>query len=119
MVLGVMITSIGSTRFIARGIPSGMQVWTGSSPDPPWATSARFASKIFWYSGVSGACWPRAGGFVELNTPSGPTRCHCPAMSGYFFWSNGCCAAAVPARSALASAMETVMRPNGMSFLPT
>src|SRR5215475_14725629 len=93
---------------MARGMPSGMQVWTGSSPEPPLATSARLASNLAWYSGVRGACWPRAGGLVESKTPSGPTLCHWPAIGGYLFSSNGCWAATGPAITTTASATEPI-----------
>src|SRR5215470_19996445 len=113
-----MTISIGRTRFMARGMPSGMQVWTGSSPEPPLATSARLASNLAWYSAVRGACWPRAGGLVESKTPSGPTRSHWPAIGGYLFSSNGCCAATGPAITATTSATEPITLRNNMLLLP-
>src|SRR5262252_8435163 len=102
---------------MARGMPSGMQVWTGSSPEPPLATSARLASNLAWYSGVRGACWPRAGGLVESKTPSGPTLCHWPAIGGYLLSSNGCWAAAGPEITAAANATAPVTLRN-MLLLP-
>src|SRR5262252_10023226 len=102
---------------MARGMPSGMQVWTGSSPEPPLATSARLASNLAWYSGVRGASWPRAGGLVESKTPSGPTLCHWPAIGGYLLSSNGCWAAAGPEIIAAANATAPVTLRN-MLLLP-
>src|ERR1700722_16393379 len=57
-------------------MPCGRQYHDGTLPGPPAAMSATFASKTFWYSGVSGAFWPAC-------TQRGmPTRFHCPARSG-------------------------------------
>src|ERR1700730_4165426 len=44
-------------------------------PCPP---SDLVASKMAWYSGVSGAFWSRA------NRPGPPIGRHCPLKSGYF-----------------------------------
>jgi hypothetical protein len=76
VVLGVTTISIGSYAFIIIGMPCGRQYQDGTLPGPPAAMSATFASKTFWYSGVSGAFWPAC-------THRGmPTRFHCPARSG-------------------------------------
>src|SRR5271163_3338835 len=58
-------------------MPCGRQYHDGTLPWPPLAMSSRFASKTFWYSGVSGAFWPAC---TQRGTP---TRFHCPLRSGY------------------------------------
>src|SRR5579864_7400530 len=68
-------------------MPGGRQRYIGSVPWPPSCTSLRLASKIAWYSEVSGAFSPRA----HWLTPLGSQR---PAMSGYLAGSNSCAALA-------------------------
>src|SRR6266446_7016718 len=51
-------------------------------PAPPRAWSARLASKIAWYSGVSGACCPRPMGLVGSHCMP-PVLSHWPDQSGY------------------------------------
>src|SRR5262249_58915819 len=57
-----------------RGMPGGMQVNRASSPCPPLAWSARLASNSAWYSGVSGACWPRPKGLGLIPLDADPAR---------------------------------------------
>src|SRR6266699_691824 len=83
-------------------MPGERQVKVGVVPCPPAAWSLRLASKMAWYSGVSGACCPRPGGLEGSNRvplkpggpkrtngpfksgPEGPYRTHWPFKSGYF-----------------------------------
>src|SRR5260370_17530094 len=53
------------------------------SKTTPALPLARFDSNTFWYSGVSGGCWPRPGGLVGSQTPTGLPRFHSPSQSGY------------------------------------
>ena len=94
MTLGWITISIGKITFIARGMPSGMQMPVGSLPWPPSVWSARPASKIAWYSGVSGACWPRPTGLVMshwlmTDDAVGPRLLPLPGKIGIFQFVEG------------------------------
>src|SRR5262245_45567002 len=65
-----------------RGMPDDLQVNLVSLPCPPASWSARLASKMAWYSGVSGACCPRLRGLLGSHWVP-PILCHWPAKSGY------------------------------------
>jgi hypothetical protein len=56
-----MTKSIGAIAAIIRGMPLVMQVKRLSMPCPPLRWSAMLASRIFWYSGLSGACCASPG----------------------------------------------------------
>src|SRR5260370_38910101 len=84
-----MTTSIGPTTVITRGMPAGLQVYLVFSPCAPRSCSARLASKIVWYSAVSGAAWPRPMGLVWSHGLPGRSDAfggffHWPDQSGYF-----------------------------------
>src|SRR6266511_2496972 len=64
-------------------------------------------SRIAWYSGVSGACWPRPAGLSGSHWGL-PIRVHCARMSGYLLSS---CARTPDAVMASAAAQAT--RPIG------
>src|SRR5438477_7517549 len=114
MVLGVITNSNGRTPVIMRGMPVETQVMRMSSPCPPAAWSARLASKIFWYSGVSGACCARPGGLVWSHwLPMRGGFFHWPDQSGYLVSSNAC-AVAPMIKSAMA---PTAIRSNMLSSL--
>src|SRR5215467_298661 len=87
-----------------RGMPDDLQVNLESLPCPPASWSARLASKIAWYSAVSGASCPRLRGLLGSHWVP-PILCHWPARSGYLVSSN---ARATPdvMISARASAIE-------------
>src|SRR5262249_27417991 len=87
-----------------RGMPDDRQVNRKSWPCPPAFWSARLASKMPWYSGVSGASCPRLGGLLGSHWVP-PILCHWPAKSGYFVSSNASAAPDVMI-SAMASAIE-------------
>src|SRR5439155_26180135 len=106
-----MMISIGSNAFMIRGMPGGRHIQDGSQPCPPAFWSAVFHSKIFWYSGVSGAlspAWTQRGG---------PTRSHLPFRSGYLLSSNAAAPAAVMS-SAASVASEAIVRRYCMAYLP-
>ena len=44
-----------------RGMPWGRQLAVRSPVGLPSRAFSTLVSKIFWYSGVSGACWPTPG----------------------------------------------------------
>src|SRR5712671_340624 len=69
---------------MTRGMPLVVQLTRMFSPWPPSAWSAMLASKIFWYSGMSGACWVRPGRLVWSHwIPAPGGRFHWPEKSGY------------------------------------
>src|SRR5262245_5021290 len=104
-VIFVWITiSIGYTAVMIRGIPDDLQVNLVSLPCPPASWSARLASKMVWYSGVSGACCPRPRGLLGSHWVP-PILCHWPAKSGYLVSSTARAAPDVMI-SAVASAIE-------------
>src|SRR5438045_2163122 len=70
-----------------RGIPDDLQVNRESLPCPPASWSARLASNMAWYSGVSGACCPRLPGLLGSHWVP-PILCHWLARSGYLVSSN-------------------------------
>src|SRR6266478_2404751 len=90
---------------IIAGMPGGRQSAPGFQlPWPPLAWSARLASSTAWYSGVSGACWPRPHGLVGSNagwppTPGIRTPIHWPHRSGYFASSKAWAAEQVATRA--------------------
>ncbi len=103
VVSGVITISIGSNTFMMRGMPGGRHIQEGSVPIPPDFWSATLSSKIFWYSGVSGALSP---GCTQIGRkPSG--RCHLPFQSGYFNSSKAKAGAASAHRPAAASMRAT------------
>src|SRR5260221_11426930 len=63
-------------------MPTGPQV-PFMSKTTPALPLARLASNTFWYSGVSGGCWPRPLGLVGSQTPTGLPRFHSPSQLGY------------------------------------
>src|SRR5579863_10418139 len=69
-----------------RGMPGEKQELVRSLPNPPASRSATLASAMAWYSGMSGAPWPRPTVLVGSNE-AGPgasgMRVHCPRQSGY------------------------------------
>src|SRR5580704_9464488 len=77
-------------------------------PCPPYAL---VASKIAWYSGVSGAFWSRA------KRPGPPIGRHCPLKSGYFE-SSQAEAPAVVKQSAPASARALIKLRYNILVLP-
>src|SRR5215468_1301873 len=91
-----------------RGIPKPRQLAPRQSKKPPCSCDLRLASRIAWYSGVSGACWPLPHGLVgskEGCPPKVPTRrtpLHCPFQSGYLI-SSPAAAAPTTITSAAAS----------------
>src|SRR5262245_22905308 len=87
-----------------RGMPDDLQVNLVSLTCPPASWSARLASKMAWYSGVSGACCPRLRGLLGSHWVP-PTLCHWPARSGYRV-SSTARASPVVMISAAASAIE-------------
>src|SRR6266567_7950169 len=91
------------------GIPDGTQRWDFPMPWPPTACSARLASKILWYSGVSGACWAWPAPLVGSNDGGPPipgtgNRVHMPFQSGYIESSK----ARAPANVAQSAAKSTI-----------
>src|SRR5215813_6172869 len=87
-----------------RGMPDVLQVNLVSLPCPPASWSARLASKMAWYSGVSGACCPRLRGLLGSHWVP-PILCHWPSKSGYLVSSTARAAPDVMI-SARASAIE-------------
>ncbi len=59
---------------MTRGMPLVMQLTWGSLPWPPFAWSLMLASRIAWYSGVSGAFWPRPAGLRLIPLGADPLR---------------------------------------------
>src|SRR5262249_14334524 len=108
---GVTTPSIGSNTFMMRGMPGGRHIQDGSQPCPPAFWSAVFHSKIFWYSGVSGAVCP------ALTQRGGPTRSHLPFRSGYLLSSNAA-APAIDMTSAASDTKATIERRYCMTVLP-
>src|SRR5580704_3418839 len=89
VVFGVTTISIGKMTDMILGRPNGTQRDGASLPCPPACWSARLASSLAWYSGVSGACWPRPSGFDWSHcTPIPEGLRHWPEKSGYFDSSN-------------------------------
>ena len=118
---GVMMISSGSYADIARGIPFGRQIRVTSLPCPPAAWSARLTSKILWYSGVSGACWPRPYGLLGScggwpTAPGTGARRHWPFQSGYLV-SSQAMAPETETTSATASASAPIELPCDMIVL--
>jgi len=80
------------------------------------------ASKIAWYSAVSGGCCPRPGGFAgskrgSSEAPGATARSHWPRKSGYFASSNAC--AVLPAVHSIAASATAVIKPPwSMPLLP-
>src|SRR5215208_6011982 len=63
-----------------------MQAAIGLFPWPPAAWAATLASSTFWYSSLSGACWPRPGGLLGSKVP--PARLfQLPLQAGYLAFS--------------------------------
>src|SRR5215469_5963356 len=110
-----------------RGRPGEKQGLVRSLPNPPASRSATLASAMAWYSGMSGAFWPRPTVLVGSNE-AGPgamlIRVHCPRQSGYLE-SSKAEAAVVVTRSAarkvapirLRLCMTVLLSPNGPIFL--
>ena len=84
---GLTMISIGSYMIIMRGMPTGPQMFLMSNITPA-RPLARLSSNTFWYSAVSGGCWPRPPGLVGSHTPTGLPRFHKPSQSGYFLASS-------------------------------
>src|ERR1700676_1132837 len=98
-VVGVLTNSISPYPLVTRGMPGEKQRYVMLAvPCPPYAL---VASKIAWYSGVSGALWSRA------KRPGPPIGRHCPLKSGYFE-SSQAEAPAVVKQSAPASARALI-----------
>src|SRR5882757_9457384 len=91
---------------MVRGMPGGMQAPIGLLPCPPDAMLATLASKMAWYSAVSGACCPRPVSLRGSNEPA-PARIHCPLISGYFVTS--CAPALATAQASAASASKDLI----------
>src|SRR5580700_1609769 len=81
-------------------MPAGMQLICGLYSWPPAAVVARLASKILWYSAVSGACWRKPAGLVGSHCAA-PGLTQVPPMSGYVASSEA--PAAAPARTSTAA----------------
>src|SRR5262249_52855377 len=99
-----------------RALPWEARREPASPPRPPLAWSARLVSRIFWYSGVSGACCPSPAGFKPSKLPL-PRRCQAPCQSGYCASSN----ARTPApdtTSAAASASTPIETRQSIGRLP-
>src|SRR5215510_11138125 len=92
------------------GIPKPRQLAPRQSKEPPCSCDLRLASRIAWYSGVSGACWPLPHGLVGSNE-GGPRRIplHCPFQSGYLISSP---AATAPTTIASAAASGATFSAN-------
>src|SRR2546423_5524524 len=99
-----------------RGMPDDRQVKRRSWPCPPASWSARLSTKMAWYSGVSGACWPRLRGLLGSHWVP-PTRCHWPDKSGYFASSKAWAVAALMLRIA-ASTIGAATLPENMIVPP-
>src|SRR4051794_29784741 len=87
--------------FIWRGMPGGRQPTVGGSPWPPASWSRRLASKIAWYSALSGA------GVGPLLPP---VPRHTPERSGYLLSSRACAAGINRNAAAMAAALNAMMR---------
>src|ERR1700691_1574628 len=103
-----------------RGIPLGRQVKVAEVPCPPLAWSTRLASNFAWYSGVSGAPWPRPNGLPGSwgGWPTAPgTRAlvHWPFQSGYLASSKA--SAPVAATITAAAMTAPIMLRLGMPVL--
>ena len=81
VIFGLITISIGSMAIITRGMPAGKQRAVGLLSVASAGFLASACSNFALYSGVSGASWPRPGGFEGSNCAP-PTRTHCPDQSG-------------------------------------
>ena len=96
-----------------RGMPGGMQAAIGLLPWPPAAWLATLASSTFWYSGVSGACWPSPNGLSGSKVPAAFLT-HWPFQSGY----SAAPAQPIAAPSAATRAIAPIACRQAMTVLP-
>src|SRR5260370_26921911 len=99
------------------GIPKRRQLAPRQSKKLPCSCDLRLASRIAWYSGVSGACWPLPHGLVGSkegcppNVPMRSTPLHCPFQSGYLISSPAATAPTVIASAAASGATLSAKAP--------
>src|SRR5215470_4045050 len=99
------------------GIPKPRQLAPRQSKKPPCSCDLRLASRIAWYSGVSGACWPLPQGLAGSkegcppNVPMRSTPRHCPFQSGYLISSPAATVATTIANAAASGATFSAKAP--------
>src|ERR1700748_1599171 len=82
------MNSIGWNAYITRGMPKPRHDAPRQSKKLPSACDLRFASRMAWYSAVSGASCPRPHDLLGSKdgwpaTPGTTWRVHWPRQSGY------------------------------------
>src|SRR5215475_4435889 len=103
-------------------MPGGRHEGPGHVPGTPASRSRKLASKIAWYSVVSGGSCPRPGGLLGSNrgsseVPAAPALIHWPRRFGYIASSNAC-ALTLAIHSAAASAAAARVLSWYIPFLP-
>src|SRR5258708_3573075 len=116
---GRMTNSSGKMAAITRGMPLVMHLYRVSRPWPPAAWSARLASSLAWYSGVSGACCPRPDGLPCSHCVAIPRgRAHWPDQSGYLVSSNAAASVTANASAAATAIAPIALRQGSMMSSP-